>query len=1124
MSRKAKGEPPISKSPESPSVSRIKETRKPEFLVGDSKYRGFIENLPVLFYAVNPKPPYTPLYVSPAFERFGYPINDWLNDPEIWIRVIHEEDREWVFNQTTVSTQTGEEVDYEYRIVDSSGVIHWIRDRGCLIRDKHGKVVCREGVILDITGQKKAEQELKLSEERFRNIFENANDIIYVHDLKGNYVSINCAGERIFGYTRDETLKMNMAQIAVPEHYDLVKRKLAKKLRSGGAKQTAYEVDCLRKDGTRITLEVNSSAIVKDGVPIAVQGIARDVTERKLAEAAIRESEAKFRTLAETASDAIITIDEAGIMSFVNVGTEKIFGYPASKMIGQNLTMLIPERLRDAHRTGLNRYLQSGKRNIPWKSVELPGLHSDGHEIQLELSFAEYNKVGRRFFTSVIRDITERKVAQEALMESEARFRDLFENANDLIYTHDLKGNFTSINRAGEIITGYTRDEAAEMNIAQVVAPEFLEGARRMTALKLAGEVPTAYELEIIAKDGHRVSLELSTRLIFQDGKPVGVQGVGRDITERRRSEDALKTSEQRYRQLGEGIFHQVWTAEPDGLFDYVNARTLDYFQRASQQMIGEGWQQVVHPDDIGECLQRWSHSIETGELYEVEFRLRRHDGVYRWHKARATCGRDANGKIVKWFGTNTDIEAQKQSEEKLNYFARHDPLTDLPNRTEFMSHLQSAVERAESNPAGRFAVLFLDLDRFKVINDSLGHLVGDRLLKAIADRLCKYVRPGDIVARLGGDEFTILLNRTGGVSDVVQIAERVQRNLARPFQIESYEVFTSASIGIIISDDILREPEDFLRDADSAMYRAKEGGKARYEIFDREMHVRNMNLLQVETDLRHAIERGEFEVQYQPIVNLETESIREFEALIRWRHPKHGLIGPDAFVSVAEETGMIVSIGGWILEEACRQTVKWQNQFAFPLSISVNLSAKQLMHPSLTDQVAGILSETGLNPGRLKLEVTESTVMEHSEKSLSVLQDLDALGISLSTDDFGTGYSSLSYLQRFPFDRLKIDRAFVDKMACDEKSEAIVKTILMLGENLDIEVVAEGIETERQLDMLRSLGCRLGQGFLFSKPVGAKVVEQQLREAAEKFDFEHAFRPSNGGAVIDASAANQLN
>ncbi|HEX3101836.1 MAG TPA: EAL domain-containing protein, partial [Pyrinomonadaceae bacterium] len=464
------------------------------------------------------------------------------------------------------------------------------------------------------------------------------------------------------------------------------------------------------------------------------------------------------------------------------------------------------------------------------------------------------------------------------------------------------------------------------------------------------------------------------------------------------------------------------------------------------------------------------------------------------------------------------DITERNLAEEKLRYYALHDTLTDLPNRVSFMNHLKQAVERTEGNNYAKFAVLFLDLDRFKVINDSLGHAVGDKLLIAIAERLTSCVRPGDVVARLGGDEFTILLHRSGDLLEVANVAERLQSAISEPFRIDNYEVFTSASIGIVASSNVPRQAEDFLRDADAAMYRAKEAGKARYEIFDTEMHVRNMNLLQIETDLRHAVERNEFEVMYQPIVDLATGRVQEFEALIRWRHPKHGLVLPNEFVAVAEETGLIIPIGKWILEEACRQTAEWQQRHTIPLSISVNLSAKQLMHPTLTSQVKDVLFASGLDAQQLKLEVTESTVMEHSERSLKVLSELDELGVDLSTDDFGTGYSSLSYLQRFPFERLKIDRSFVNILGKDEKSGLIVKTILMLGENLDIEVVAEGIETTQQLDILRSLGCKAGQGYLFSRPVTAEIAENFLRQGADLSGFDANLEFGDAGPLIEVA------
>jgi len=440
------------------------------------------------------------------------------------------------------------------------------------------------------------------------------------------------------------------------------------------------------------------------------------------------------------------------------------------------------------------------------------------------------------------------------------------------------------------------------------------------------------------------------------------------------------------------------------------------------------------------------------------------------------------------------DVTERRAAEERLFHEATHDALTGLPNRTQFRTILQEAIDQAKLKKT-QFAVLFLDLDRFKVINDGLGHVVGDKLLVSIGERLRACVRPGDVVSRFGGDEFTILLKNIPNPAIVTEVAERLQRGLTSPFKIDGYEVFSSASIGIILSDQNHTNPESFLRDADTAMYRAKESGKARYEIFDNAMHVRNMNLLQVENDLRRAIDREEFVIFYQPIINLQTKEIIEFEALLRWNHPERGMIPPNDFIPVAEETGLIVPIGEWVLREACRQVCQWQQTFPLftNLGISVNLSIKQLMNPKLTEQVKNILSETQLDPLRLKLEVTETMVMENADLALNILSELCALGVLISTDDFGTGYSSLSYLHHFPFERLKIDRSFIGRMDTEEKSEEIVRTILTLAENLQLEVVAEGIENGRQFEQLRKLGCHFGQGYLFSKPVPAQAAERIL-------------------------------
>lgn len=443
------------------------------------------------------------------------------------------------------------------------------------------------------------------------------------------------------------------------------------------------------------------------------------------------------------------------------------------------------------------------------------------------------------------------------------------------------------------------------------------------------------------------------------------------------------------------------------------------------------------------------------------------------------------------------------QSMERLLHEALHDSLTGLPNRTKFSEVLSDSLKKAKRRNTARFAVLFLDLDRFKVINDSLGHLIGDKLLIETSKRLKNCLRPYDVVARFGGDEFVIFIADAESDSTVSDIGERIQKEINAPFKIDGHEIFTSASIGITIFDDTYELPEDIIRDADSAMYLAKTDGKARCKFFKKSMHVSNVNLLQVENDLRRAIERKEFKVYYQPIIDLETRKITEFESLVRWQHPENGLVSPCDFIPLAEETGLIIPIGRWVLEESCRQIRIWEENLLSkePLSISVNLSAKQLMNSEVIQNLKEIIAITGIKPHTLKLEITESMIMDNAELALQILSDLCDLGVRISSDDFGTGYSSLSYIHKFPFHRLKIDRSFISKMDIDEKSEEIVRTIILLAKNLGMDTVAEGIETEKQLQRLCELGCDFGQGYLFAKPLPVAEIENLMRNELSRIE-----------------------
>jgi len=459
---------------------------------------------------------------------------------------------------------------------------------------------------------------------------------------------------------------------------------------------------------------------------------------------------------------------------------------------------------------------------------------------------------------------------------------------------------------------------------------------------------------------------------------------------------------------------------------------------------------------------------------------------------------RDEAGKVHRMAGSQTDITRGKVV----------DVLTGLPNRVLFMDRLGRSFARASRHEGKTLALIFLDLDSFKLINDSLGHLLGDQVLVAIAARLESTVRSGDSVARfsrnntiarIGGDEFTIMLEETRGALDATRIAERILKELSQPFSIGGQELFPTVSMGIALYNPSYESPEELLRDADTAMYRAKALGKGRFEIFDANMRANTIARLQLETELRRALERNEFDVHYQVIVSLQTSSIWGLEALVRWRHPVRGLISPGEFILVAEETGLIVPIGKWVLETAARQMCVWQSRFPGdrPLSISVNMSARHFLQPELIEQCREMISETQLSAGSLVLEVTESAMMPDPEAAIGVMGQLKSLGIKLAMDDFGTGYSSLSYLHRFPLDSLKIDKSFVSRMMQDDE---IVRAIITLGRNLGLKVIAEGVETAEQAEQLRKLGCEFAQGYYFSVPVNAQQATALLTAQQHRF------------------------
>jgi len=574
-------------------------------------------------------------------------------------------------------------------------------------------------------------------------------------------------------------------------------------------------------------------------------------------------------------------------------------------------------------------------------------------------------------------------------------------------------------------------------------------------------------------------------------------------LAARQESEKRLSESEERYALAVRGA--------NDGLWDWNLTTDKIYLSPRWKQILGyeeddignepAEWLERVHPDSQQEVKMKIdAHFQGRTPHFESEHRLCHKDNTYRWVLARGLALFDETGSAYRMAGSHTEITGRKEAENQLRHDAFYDSLTDLPNRALFLDRLGSAIFRNQRNPSAKFGILFLDLDHFKLINDSLGHNVGDVLLQEIGRRLGKSMRATDTVARLGGDEFGILLENIDDIRDATQTADRIQNLLSQPIDLLGTETITSASIGIMMNAPGYNTPDEYLRDADIAMYRAKARGKARYEIFDQTMRDYIMLRLELETDLRLAIEQQELTLHYQPIISLENQKIMGFESLLRWSHLEKGDISPTVFIPIAEETGLILPLGDWVLQNATKQLCFWQSQIpaASELQISVNLSGKQLVHPDLVEQIENAIQQNSLQPNCLNLEVTESDIINDTETAATVLKEIKQLGAGTQMDDFGTGYSSLSYLHQFPFDVIKIDRSFVMGMTQDKSKVSLIKTIILMAKELKKKVIAEGIETLEEMEILRELGCEYGQGFYISPAISAEDATTFLKKSLE--------------------------
>lgn len=570
------------------------------------------------------------------------------------------------------------------------------------------------------------------------------------------------------------------------------------------------------------------------------------------------------------------------------------------------------------------------------------------------------------------------------------------------------------------------------------------------------------------------------------------------EIIERKHTSECLRVSEERLESILGSIEDVIWSMHP-------TASQFIYFNAAVEKIYGypiskffedpEFWLKVIHEDDRERIEVANRGIMMTGTVRE-EYRILRPDREVRWVSDRRYLVYDRDGKVIRIDGIVRDITNHRRAQDQLVHDALHDALTGLPNRNLFMDRVEQAIKYGNRHSKYMFAVMFIDLDRFKMVNDMYGHLIGDQFLQAISKLLESCLRSvGDTVARLGGDEFTILIDDIQEVHEALMIADRILTKFTHPINLTTQTIFASASIGLVVSNRDYVNGNDLLRDADIAMYRAKSLGKGRYILFDKEMYEQNLKVSQLDSDLHYALERQEFELYYQPIVSLQSNKLAGFEALIRWHHPERGLVSPNEFIPIAEETGLIIAIGDWVLHQACQQMRTWRSKFpeAKSLKMSINLTCQQIREKNLLEKLDRVLAVSGLDGSTIRLEITESSMMDQGEETIAKLEQLRARNIQLSIDDFGQGYSSLSYLHRFPVNTLKIDRTFVELMNEGGQNLEIIRTIIILAHALEMNVVAEGVETNEQAVILKQLGCEYGQGYFFSRPIIAAAAEKLI-------------------------------
>lgn len=933
----------------------------------------------------------------------------------------------------------------------------------------------------------------------YRSLYLAASEGIYRRLPQGGFLDVNPAMARILGYDGPQQLLRELSRDAAVLYLDGDQARANQARLLSGARLERQRAQVFRRDGRVIWISENARAIEDaQGSVLFVEGSLVDITGQVEAEQALRQSQALYQVLVENSRDGVFLI-QRGTVVFANEAMSSILGYAEGAITGmQYMDLVDPEDRREQGNRRAER--EAGSRDAQVYEIQLRC--RDGRRILCEVRADAVEYLGDIASTGTIRDVTQDRQRQQLIADAERRYRDLFENSPAGLFRTSLEGGVMEVNRMMAAILGYDSVEQLKSSVADILQVYADPGERdQLVQRALRDGSFSHHETQVRTRDGQLKWVSASVLLVHDaDGRPAHFTGSVLDIDQRHHMQLALLRSESKYRTLVEHSQVGVFIMLGDQ-YTYANQAFSRMLGLDEDALPGRDFRAIMAPESIPLSEQR-DRLRQAGMPVPSHFEttLLHADG-HRIH-VRVSIGPVLLDGIEHLTGTVLDVTRQREAEQRLRFHATHDPLTGLPNRMLFNQRLAEAMTQtgqAQDRRRRSYAVLFLDLDGFKWVNDSLGHGAGDRLLVEIARRLEDNLLRDVLIARYGGDEFTLLPDGDCDRDRAMDIARRVLKLFEQPFDLAGQQVFSAASLGIVIGRREYQSPDQVLRDADTALYRAKVAGKSGFVIFDEAMHQEALTRLQLETDFRRALERSEFRLHYQPIVELATGRLVGVEALMRWQHPSRGLLAPAQFLALAEETGLIVEMDAWALREACRQLCQWRQRYPEHalLRMNVNVDERQMVAPDIVEEVFGLLQQHALPPASLRLEVTETAFRAGRGQAEQRLLSLKALGIGLVVDDFGTGYSSLESFSSSPFDGLKIDQVFIRDMETNPRHRAIVRTIISFADELGLVLTAEGIETDGQRALLASLGCPFGQGYLFSRALPADEFEQKLLDTS---------------------------